>query len=271
MASSKKFTSDVYGPGVVFEIEVKDHTQSPPATSSMEVMVEGRNIAIPFSGSDGRQQEGKMVFRADRGDGGQVIVTDDQRKEYYQMDKSFAKNMSKQLDGAKSMMEKAMANLTDEQRAAIAKAQKESGGSMPAIPGMMGAPEKPELVKTGEKASKQGYPCVRYDVMLNGRTMKELWVTDWSNVKGGAEARGAFLEMGEFFDEMMDSFGMPGMGDNPYDAMNFDEGFPVVTRSFGDDGELEDESFLRSVSERDLDPDAFEPPKGYRLRTMGPQ
>ena len=48
------------------------------------------------------------------------------------------------------------------------------------------------------------------------------------------------------------------------------DGFPVVTRSF-EGGELDSETVLESVTERDLDPDAFEPPKGYRLRTMGPQ
>ncbi len=52
--------------------------------------------------------------------------------------------------------------------------------------------------------------------------------------------------------------------------MNEIDGFPVVTRNFAG-GELESESTLRSAEERDLDPDAFEPPKGYRLRSMGPQ
>ncbi len=49
-------------------------------------------------------------------------------------------------------------------------------------------------------------------------------------------------------------------------------GFPVVTREFDDyDGSLEGETALRSARRQTLDPDAFEPPKGYRLRSMGPQ
>ena len=46
-------------------------------------------------------------------------------------------------------------------------------------------------------------------------------------------------------------------------------GFPVAGRSF-EGGEDDEDWNLKSVTERDLDPDAFEPPKGYRLRTMGP-
>ena len=100
---------------------------------------------------------------------------------------------------------------------------------------------------------------------------------DWSNVKGGAEVAGTFREMGSVWGEIMDSFqdmaggsGFLGSDDHFANTFNKINGFPVVTRDF-EDGELDSETVLESVTERDLDPDAFEPPKGYRLRTMGPQ
>ena len=62
----------------------------------------------------------------------------------------------------------------------------------------------------------------------------------------------------------------PASDRNTIDIFSQIDGFPVVTRDF-EGGELESETVLESVTERDLDPDAFEPPKGYRLRTMGPQ
>ena len=85
--------------------------------------------------------------------------------------------------------------------------------------------------------------------------------------------------MAGFYRELMDSFQDmmgPGLGSffnadrNPIESFNRVDGFPVVTRTF-EGGELDSETVLESVTERDLDPDAFEPPKGYRLRTMGPQ
>ena len=80
--------------------------------------------------------------------------------------------------------------------------------------------------------------------------------------------------MAEFSKELTSAFesGPFGSqaGETPFEHMNEIDGFPVVTRNFAG-GELESESTLRSAEERDLDPDAFEPPKGYRLRSMGPQ
>ena len=49
---------------------------------------------------------------------------------------------------------------------------------------------------------------------------------------------------------------------------SFDLGFPVVTRELGDDDSLEGESILRSARRQTLDPDAFEPPSGYKRREM---
>ena len=64
---------------------------------------------------------------------------------------------------------------------------------------------KTELRKTGEQAEHNGYPCVRYEVVRDGRAIRELWVTDWRNVEGGDEVIDLFLEMSAFFEEMLDS------------------------------------------------------------------
>ena len=57
-------------------------------------------------------------------------------------------------------------------------------------------------------------------------------------------------------------------GFNFFEAMDRIGGFPVRGKIF-EDGELDEEFSLESVTERDIDPDAFIPPPGYRLRTMG--
>ena len=46
------------------------------------------------------------------------------------------------------------------------------------------------------------------------------------------------------------------------------DGFPVVTSGLGADGSVEDESSLRSARRRTLDPADFEPPSGYKRRSM---
>ncbi|MCP4202962.1 MAG: hypothetical protein GY769_13650, partial [bacterium] len=54
-------------------------------------------------------------------------------------------------------------------------------------------------------------------------------------------------------------------------TQNFQNGFPVVTIGYGEDGGIEDESSLRSGRRLRIDPDAFEPPSGYKRMSMGPQ
>ncbi len=258
--------------GVVYEIETKDHEHSPPMTETTEVAVEGPRIYMSVApGRKGGQ--GKMIFRGDRGDNGEVIVTDDDDKSYYVMDDATVEALAGQVGAAMGAMQEALKNLPKEQRDAIEKAMKEGG--MPGGMGSIGGPKRsaPEVRKTGERATHAGYPCVKYEVVRDGRKIRELWVTDWSNVEGGGEAREAFAGLIGFFQAMIDSLPeLPG-GADPFDgvdsyAESFGNGFPVVTRSFDEGGDLAEESTLRSARRRSLDPSEFEPPAGYKRRTM---
>ncbi len=253
-------------PGVVFEIEVKDHEQSPPKTESMEAAVEGKNIKMDILPSNGENGKGKMIFRGNKGKYGEVLFVDDEKKEYYVMDDSFVDSILEKIDESKSMMDEALKGLTKEQRDMIEKMQKQEGAK---IPVMMPPISKPKLTKTGQRGNKVGYPCIKYEVYLEGVRIKEIWTTDWSNIDGGYEARDAFGGMNNFFKQIKDKMGdMPG-GNNFYDEMNFENGFPVVTKNFNEDtGELEDESFLRNSRRQTIDPDAFEPPSGYKRKVM---
>ena len=267
-SSSDSTLPSAYMPGVVFEIETTYHTDSPPSTESSEAMVEGPNIKIPISSRNG-SPSGDMIFRGDRGTKGEVIVTDDKRKGYYLVDDAFLKNMKGQMDKTKSMMDDVMKNLTKEQREMIEKAQKKSGNKMGQL-GMMKQTPVTELRKTSDKGTKNGYPCVKYEVLRDGQKIQDLWVTDWSNIDGGDEAEDAFGAMRDFYNELVDSLGDFGnMG--PYDEFDFAEGFPVVTMGYGDDGSLDDESWLKRTRRQRIDPSAFEPPSGYKRMSMGPR
>jgi hypothetical protein len=143
---------------------------------------------------------------------------------------------------------------------------------MPAAQQPMARP-KTELKKTSERAKKNGYPCVKYEVWKCGRKISELWVTDWSNITGGKEVAGVFEDMADFMREMMDA--MPQMGgdgsdlnENTFEHMKETGGFPVVTREFASDGSLGSETTLGSARRTSLDPDAFEPPSGYKRQEM---
>ena len=250
--------------GVVYEIEVKDHEQSPPKTESIQAAVEGRDLKIG-NGSKGKGEQREMIFRGDRRE---MVMVDHEKGSYHVMDEKTMGQVAGQLSDVNRMMQEALKNVPEDKRAMIKQMMKQK---MPSKKDPEGPQD--ELKKTGERADQNGYPCVKYEVLRDGRKTRELWVTDWDNMEGGSEVVGAFEDMADFFREMMDSFsGAAGVGlgrgggpgEGVFEHLKELGGFPVVTREFGDDGSLEGETALRSAKRQTIDPDAFEPPSGYK-------
>ena len=252
--------------GVVFEIETKDHDSSPPRTESIAMLVDGRNLKSE-PGASGKRSQMTMIYRGDRRE---MVVLDHGKKSYFVMDQQMMKKMAGQMSQAMRQMQEALKNVPAEQRVMVEKMMKQR---MPA----MQPPQRPTIVvrKTADRAELHGYPCVKYEVLREGRKIKELWVTDWANVEGGSEVVDVFRDMATFFSEMLESFSGgagPGLaqtvGDSVFQHMNELDGFPVVTRDYGDDGSLESESALHSAKQRAVDAAEFEPPVGYKRQQM---
>ena len=265
--------------GVVYEIEVTDHDSPSPEPETMTTSVEGRNLAMEVPPGDrGGRGGAKVIYRGDRKE---MIVVDHDDRSYTVIDEAMFEQIGGMAAQASAAIEEALANVPEDQRAAIEEMMKErmpdvaAGAASGASPGT-GAPAT-ELRSTGERGTQAGYPCVKYVVVRGGETVRELWVTDWSNVEGGAEAAEAFGAMTDFVDEMTAAFSSaaggaapPGIGDHVLEHLKEMNGFPVVVREY-EGGELEEESTLRSATRRTLDPADFEPPAGYKRRSMGPQ
>lgn len=252
--------------GVVYEIETTDHDASPPRTESTTMMAEGGNLKMGIADPN-RGRDGEMIFRGDRRE---MMVVDHGEKSYMVIDEAMIRQLGGQVSQAMEQMKKALENVPEEQRALVEKMMKEHGG----MGGATSAPTQPttKVRRSGERAEKGGYPCVKYDVLRDGQKVRELWVTGWDNVEGGDEAKAAFEEMAAFFEQMMDGLGAAsgpfGNGfDNPFASMREINGFPVVSREL-DDGSLESESTLRSARRQRLDPADFEPPAGYKRQQM---
>lgn len=252
--------------GVVYEIEVTDHEQSPPKVESIEAAAEGRNIKMEIApGSD--NDDGEMIFRGDRRE---MIVVDHKDKSYIVMDEATMQRIAGQVGGIMSQIEEALKNVPEDKRAMVEQMMKERMPQQQA----RSPRSKSEIKKTGERGTKNGFPCVKYDVFRGGQKIRELWVTDWDNVEGGSDVVDIWNDMGEFYTEMLDAipdFGQDNRGGDPaFVHMKELGGFPVVTKEFEDDGSLSDESSLRSARRRTLDPADFEPPAGYKRRSMFP-
>ncbi|NNE59152.1 MAG: hypothetical protein HKN36_13685 [Hellea sp.] len=268
--------------GVVFEVETTYHSGSTGVDVS-EMSVEKPNLKMEIA-SGSRASKGQQDTAIFRGDRREMVVINHEEQYYMVMD---AETMNQvmgdaavQIDQAMKEVNKHLEGLDPAQRAMVEELMKGNGQGLGGM-GISQTHTSPKRVKsdyrnTGETAVKNGYPCVKYEVLRGGQIVRELWVTDWDNVKGSGDIRDTFKEMADFWEEMMESTSqLPGGGfmsgdRNDIDIFTHISGFPIVTRDF-QDGELESETVLKSVSERTLDPDDFEPPSGYKRRTMMPQ
>ncbi len=250
--------------GVVYTIDVTDHQTSEPTTHQQHMRAEGKLIEIEVTGQG--QPDGRVIFRGDRN---QIIIVDDANKSFSTVDREMLAGISAQVSTALDQARKALENVPEDQRAML---QEMLDQNMPP-----GASERPEvrLESTDTTGTHLDHPTRQVLVYVDGKKRHELWITPWKNLDHGEDIEDAFLELSVFFRDMLDAVTEMTGGEPPkvagtqgqiFDYLDQLDGFPVITRSFDDDGELTGESTLRSTKRHVLDPDAFEPPSGYKQR-----
>jgi len=127
------------------------------------------------------------------------------------------------------------------------------------------------IEETGETRVNDGREERLVRILVGGTPSSEVWITDPENLDGGPEFMQALSELQDLFQDLAGDFMTDGQiagGDTDIflgGLPNLD-GFPVAYH----DLETDEIDRLDSLIWENLDPDAFEPPKGYRLRTMMP-
>ncbi|MCP5046708.1 MAG: hypothetical protein GY940_06025 [bacterium] len=251
--------------GVVFEVETKDHDQSPAKVSTTHAYAQGKNLKMTIAPGS-RDSKSDMIFHGDRRE---MVVVDHDRKSYMVMDKKSLEAMSNRFQQGLSQMDKILEKIPKAQREKYKEMMKKR---MPAVAKAQPR-KKTQYKKTGDSKNVSGYPCVKYEGWRDGRKVRELWVTDWGNVEGGDEAGPIFKDMADFFEELLGSVSKKmggGMENNFFTDLQLLGGFPLAGSSFDEDGSLDEEWTLRSAKRRTLDPAEFEPPSGYKRRSMFP-
>lgn len=252
--------------GVVYDIETVRRSLLGGEMISDKVIaqVEGLNIKIDIQSSE-HGGDGEMIYRGDRRE---MIIVDHSDKSYILVDEARIQEVGEQLSGVEAQMAEAMKNVPEDQRAMVEQMMKQN------MPQMMEQPKIPviEVRKTDETGEKEGYPCVKFEVLRDGIKMQDLWVTEWSNIDGGQDTVGAFESMADFFEDLRSALpAFAQAGDNgSFDQMQRLGGFPVVTTDYADNGSIESESFLRGSRSEEIDLASFGPPADYRRHKMMP-
>jgi len=253
--------------GAVFEMEMTDHTKSPPQVRQVSTLVQGKDLKMELSEAQGPAKSG-MIFHGERQE---IVVLDHGDKQYLVLDKAALQSLAGTVDAAMQQLDSMLQNLPPEQRAQMEQMMKGKLGQAGKSEG-----EQPELKATGETKSIDGHACRKFEVLREGRKVREMWVTDWSNVEGGAEAIEAFEAVGAFFQELLDS--MPNLGkamggqalldSSDLQYMQELNGVPLVSTELGRDGAVTVETRLRSSKRSSVEAAAFEPPAGYTKQEM---
>ena len=248
--------------GSVIQVETTERRSEAPVLGAVELSTSGPMTRIDIT-SVSEGESGSMIFNSDTR---QLIVVDHERKQYYLIDQAQMDSLAIQVSDARRQMEEALEAMPREQRALARQ--------MMQLPEP--APEPPEstLTKTGESDDIAGHDCDYYDVMQEDRRIRDVCITPWHEIPGGQGAASALVELGDFFENMRKAFSETGgtsLIDRQQDLFGYmDEldGYPVLSRDYGDDGVAEFESRVISSKETDIDPAVFAMPEGYQQQSL---
>lgn len=116
--------------------------------------------------------------------------------------------------------------------------------------------------------------CRTYEVVRNGRKVRELCVSDWDDIEGGQETAEALRGVAAFFESIRQAYAGTGAMEvfdrqqELFGHMAELDGYPVLYRDFSAGGSLLRQTILTSAREDELSPGFFEPPKGYLLQEL---
>jgi hypothetical protein len=248
--------------------------------------VQGDLVAISDAGNGSR-----MIFRGDRQ---QMLIIDDQKKTYMKLDPAMVAGVAKQVDAASAQVEAAISRLPADQQAMARRmmeqqqqraqqaAQAQQQGTQTqqqahvpqtsATTRAAAVADSKRVERTDATATREGYPCVKYEVYDGLVKTEELWVTDWSNVNGHDELEAAVKSLQDYSAKLTASlsrFGGAKLGTNEMSSWwHGIDGAPVVTTEF-ENGTAVKESVVRSVEAQSFPAATFEVPAGYTEQKIG--
>jgi len=195
--------------------------------------------------------------------GSTMIMLDDKRKQYREMNKEDMKKMADQAGAAMKRMNEQMKNMSPEQRAMM---EKMMGNK---IPGGMGAPDKPDvweakdLNKTG---TVEGRKCQVWTMSRNGALFEELCVVPYKSLPGKENLDKVFKDMAAAFADLAKASPNADQTAKAFAAIN---GYPVRTRYYEGDGKFRPtETVLTKWVEESIPLSTFDVPAGYKKMAM---
>ena len=198
-----------------------------------------------------------VIFLGERNE---LIIEDHTNGSYTRIDQPTLDQLAEQVNAAMAQLEQMLDGMPAAQREMVLQMQQQAGMSIPGL----GAAEAPvlEVRASGRSDTRAGYPVREWELLEDGVVERRMWVTPWSEIDGGDEAREALTGMATFFDAFLAAMpSLPGVAtiQNPFTSIDEMGGMPVVTEELRSDGSVERTSEVTGVERRTLGASTFEP------------
>ncbi len=257
--------------GVVMSLRTTDY-------SSLDPRVEDTRMAIRTAAGGQAQGIGllkmditssakrnhTLVFRG--GESSSITVLNHREKSFSVIDRESIAAFGAEMRVMMAATSMRVETLPPEQRAIVKKMLESQLGT-----GRGKTPEaKAAIIRTSDRKTLSGLPCVKYEVFQGGKKLREVWIAPPAAVRGGESALALLRQMSDFYGTLMASFdelasglgGGFGLNQNPFEDLARMRGFPVLTRNFSG-GRINTEVALLAVDERRVPAAEFETPEGY--------
>lgn len=246
--------------GVILITEIKALDVTPPEITIGKIYIEGRKMRMQTDMS-GKGDTSTMIFR---GDLDLIWIINEGKKSYIEMDKKTMDAMGQQMSLAMKQMEERMAQMPPEQRKMMENMMK---GRVPQAHKYA----KTTVKKRGKRDKINGYRCRWYDVLRDGRRIREMCVSKLKDIGIKKKTFDVFKDMARFYSglfESMKSNPMFRMEENPFEEFEKMDGYPILTRKYKG-AVIVGETAFKAVEHKRFKKSLFKVPAGYTKESLG--
>ena len=248
----------------ILEFQSTEFSQGQPIVGTVQISTSGNDTRLEII-SVSSAEAGGMIFHGERDE---MIILDHAQGNYMVIDQARMNAMASQVSQAMSQMQEALAAMPPEQRALAEQMMQQR------FPVEAPKPSTETINDLGSHGEVAGIACRNYEVIRDGRKVRELCVSAWDDIEGGQETAAALKGVADFFEGMRQaSSGAGGMAafdrqQELFGHMNELDGYPVLYRDFDASGALERQAILTSARQEDVSPGFFEPPQSYTFQEL---
>lgn len=250
--------------GTVFEFATKEFGEAETIFGTVQMSTSGANTRLEIiSVTSG--EAGGLIYK---GDSNEMIILDHFDGTYVRIDQDQMNAIAGKVSAALGQMQEALEEMPPEERALAEQMLQQR------LQKQESAISADTINSLGSHGELAGVECRNFEVVRNGRKVRELCVTAWEDLEGGAETAAALKGVADFFEEMRKAFGGSGAMDvfdrqqELFGHMSELDGYPVLYRDFDATGAMLRETRLTAARQRDINPNFFDPPKEYKPQEL---